>query len=302
MQGDLNRPALFLTVVKMGLFDRCPTIRREPWADGSRDQADLRTLACPACPVRLGCAQSRVMKPESEQTFESPVEPSASAQPGASGRRVVLLVLLFAPLLIIPLLLTGKVHETQVCMETLQRREATYWVVGSYRLTQPEWQPVPDWPKAIDHEGFFTLLGEPLVADPADFPWPAFEEEHWETLSRSQPLTVFMSIENSKALPERRRNLLELRLLMATVLEPGDASAMKCLSEIEQVLRPRDVVEPLASGRKRRHRPPTEAENIAHQWMTAAQHAFNVEGTPEAVAQSLCDFDRNLIDQTNLAQ
>lgn len=155
-----------------------------------------------------------------------------------SGKWVLIVILFVLPGLGIPLLMLGPVTERQVCLITLQTREAHYWSLGSFPLSSKTWELRDEWPELtfpLKDQSLFPPWPEQspvmhyrLMTQNPEAPLPHL----WETTYRELPFALLFPVPNNRALNLRSRPVFELRVLAARTLTPEDSHAFKQLDQL----------------------------------------------------------------------
>ncbi len=208
-----------------------------------------------------------------------------------SGRRALLLLLVGVPLLVVPLLLTGRASETEICLVTLERRTDSWWAIGSLALSQPDWKPVSGWPGPQLHPSLLEKFDGLPASGPADWRRAmglAGEGHVFMDVERTMPFAFAMGIPNSRALDPRRARIVEVRLLAAAVLDPGSEADRECYGRLDALLSDSLADALRLRGRKRRNAPPAAGEIAAERILRECLDALDSENPATAVREVLC--------------
>jgi len=140
-----------------------------------------------------------------------------------SGKLTLLLFLILFPLIIVPALLTGKVYERQICVHTLQQREASYWMIGSFPVGEIDWQYIESWPEDLQAEpALMSTFHDWPETNPVDFSREILEREPkhlWESTTREIALAFVFPVPNKQALLSPMKPVVAARALMVKSLE-----------------------------------------------------------------------------------
>lgn len=157
-----------------------------------------------------------------------------------SGRRVVLLILIIAPLICVPLLLAGTSSERQVDLSTLRQRQRSAFVFGSFPITSNPWQPVAEWPELPTRVRLADAFTSPAAATPDEYldalgarsrPQP-----QWITVSRTMPFAFVFPIRNSRVMTAPQQDLYAIRLAAFSVLDPASEQDRQCLGALDAAI------------------------------------------------------------------
>lgn len=140
-----------------------------------------------------------------------------------SGKLTLILFLILFPLFIVPALLTGKVYECQICVHTLQQREASYWMIGSFPLGEIDWQNIEKWPDDLQAEpALMSTFPDWPETNPTEFSREILEREPkhlWESTTREIALAFVFPVPNKQALLSTMKPVVAARALMIKSLE-----------------------------------------------------------------------------------
>ena len=233
--------------------------------------------------------------------MESPASPATAPEPASPrlfrGRWVVLIVLFATPLIIIPLLLTGKSTTRQICLATLAQREMSAWTVGYMVLGEENWQMIDEWP---DKVGLLALaesrapLPDRTPLDAARDVWgEELADVHlWITVERSMPFAYFIQIRDRDAMNPGHSDIYAVRRLAASVLDSPDDTA--CLAELtERLLAGQETADTpegriFAPSRRIRSRSATEGERMARMMFNPLTSAAESDDPARAMRGALC--------------
>lgn len=192
---------------------------------------------------------------------------------GVPGRIVVLVGFAIIGLVAIPFLLAGRGAERYVDLRSLRQTELSSVRVGSFHLSELEVREIDQWPMDAVHEHIMRAgLGAPLRARPSEY-WSDLgiaEGERpplWHATYRLMPMAIIVPIENRRPMTPEARTQLDLRMVMASLLDPAveeDREAYLLLDDhLAQGVR---VIDPLKPPRGRvGYIAPVEGERFARE-------------------------------------
>jgi len=167
----------------------------------------------------------------------APITPPAARTMG--GRRVVLVLLILLPAIIVPLLLTGSSKEDQVCLRTLTGRHTKVWRVGSWNLSEPKWRVEDTWTIEPGEDRLLPPFDRLPNANPSAF-WAAAgvpsKPNQWAAYDRVLPFAFTLGVENTKALRDWRRDIVDARRALVAVLDPSDPADAALLRAADAAL------------------------------------------------------------------
>jgi len=214
------------------------------------------------------------------------VEAAAPSPTGRSGRRVILAIVLGVPLVLVPVLLTGRASKAEVCLNTLARRDSADLAMGSFPLVHLDAREVDAWPAPPTHPHLLDRVGPLPTATPAEWhrAMGASPETFFMAVERTMPFAFVVQIPNTRALAPSRAAIVEVRLLAAATLDPADADDRECWAMLDARLR--EGLERLANlkGRERRHPPLTAGEKAAQETLARCLDAMDRAGDDRGVA------------------
>lgn len=226
-----------------------------------------------------------------------PPAPPADAPPsdpparGMRGWKVVLVFLVLAPAVIVPLLLAGPAMERQACLRALDQREAEFFQVASTRLSALEWQSIDEWPEwSGRYEIPAALRTPPEALPPSEFAALAYgpdAERQWVTIQRSLPFAYFAPVRNLRALRPERLDIMDIRLVAATVLDPRDPDDRAVLAELDRVLSEGFQEAEDLPMREKRRRDPMPGEMAARYLLNSLFTALADAEDPRAAARGV---------------
>ncbi len=199
--------------------------------------------------------------------------PDLAAGRRFSGRWVVLVGLAIIGLVAIPFLLAGKGADRYVDLRSLRQIELSSWRVGSFHLSKIEVQETDQWPLDDAHAHIQRWgLATPLRERPSLYWNEVWGNEDagpalWHATFRRMPMAIIVKIDNKRPMSSGARAQLDLRLIMASVLDPANPehrAAYRLLdSKLSKEIR---VFDPLDPPRGRvGYVPPVEGERVARE-------------------------------------
>ncbi len=204
---------------------------------------------------------------------------------------MLLVFLLGLPALLVPLLLTGRASETEICLVTLERRTNSWLAIGSLALAQPEWSTMDGWPQPQLHPSLLKAVGNLPDAGPGAWRrrMGMQDADHiYMDIERTMPFALVVGIPNLRALDPRRANIVEVRLLAAAVLDPESVEDRTCFQKLDKVLSEGLEQLPGLRGRERRRPPVTSAEVAAGRILGECLDLLDEEDPSAAVRAVLC--------------
>jgi len=209
----------------------------------------------------------------------------------------VILVIFAAPLIIIPLLLTGKGTTRQLCLATLAQRETSAWTIGYIALGEERWELIDEWPE----KSGLLALAESRVPLPGRTPLDVSREvwgddladtHLWITIERSMPFAFLIQIRDRDAMNPGHSDLYAVRRVAAGVLDSGgDADCLIALTE--RLLDGQEVAETpegrvFAPSRRIRSRSATVGERMARTLFNPLTSAAESDDPAAAMRAILC--------------
>jgi len=219
--------------------------------------------------------------PESmSQTSTKPI-----VKAGTPGKVVVLVGIAIIGLVAIPFLLAGRGAERYVDLRSLQQLELSSMRVGSFHLTPLEVREIDRWPMEDVHAHVVRAgLGTPLRETPSAY-WEemGFDEAErpplWHATYRLLPMAVIVKIENRRPMTPEARTQLDLRVMMASILDPADAEDRALYRHLDSKLsKGVRVFDPMNPPRGRvGYVPPVEGEQFARQLLSRILDAVHAD-------------------------